>query len=153
MIRLALAICLIGGGASAQVQCADDSVLISGDFGQARFRIEIADDAAERGRGLMEREGMATMAGMLFIYPEPINATFWMKDTYIPLDMLFVDSQGVISRIHANAEPLDLSVIQGGDGVLAVLEINGGMAERLGIAEGDVLMHPSFGPDAAMPCP
>ncbi len=98
-------------------------------------------------------ESMPTMTGMLFIYESPQIASFWMRNTLIPLDMLFADPSGRITHIHENAVPLDETSILGGDNVLYVLEINGGIARRLGIDVGDVMQHPAFGPDAAMPCP
>jgi uncharacterized membrane protein (UPF0127 family) len=76
-----------------------------------------------------------------------------MRNTLIPLDMLFADPTGRITHIHENAIPLDPTSIPGGENIQYVLEINGGMAARLGIAEGDVLQHPRLGPDAAAPCP
>jgi hypothetical protein len=97
-------------------------------------------------------EDMPTMTGMLFIYETPRRASFWMRNTLIPLDMLFADPTGVITRVHENAVPLDETSIDGGDGVQYVLEINGGMAARLGIEAGDVMQHPAFGEDAAAPC-
>ena len=138
--------------AVAWATCADDVVRVQGDFGQARFRVELADEPQERARGLMFVEEMPVMDGMLFVYDAPQVATFWMRNTLIPLDMIFVGEDGVITHIHENAIPLDETTINGGDDVLAVLEINGGLAARLGIEAGDVLQHPAFGADAALPC-
>jgi len=132
--------------------CAEDKLKISGDFGQATFSIEIADDPQERAQGLMFVEDMPTFDGMLFIYERPQSVSFWMKNTLIPLDMLFASPEGEILRIQENAIPGDLTPIPGGPGVQMVLEINGGLSARLGIAEGDVMQHPSFGPDAILPC-
>lgn len=132
--------------------CQDDKLTISGDFGQATFNVEIADDAAERAEGLMFVDQMATLDGMLFVYERPQPVSFWMKNTLIPLDMLFAAPTGEIMRIHENAIPGDLTAIPGGPGIQMVLEINGGLASRLGIAAGDVMQHPSFGADAILPC-
>jgi hypothetical protein len=132
--------------------CADDKLTISGDFGQATFGIEIADDPQERAQGLMFVEDIPLLEGMLFVYEEPQFVSFWMKNTLIPLDMLFAAPSGEILSIHENAVPGDLTPIRGGDGIQMVLEINGGLATRLGIAEGDVMQHPSFGADAILPC-
>ena len=141
------------GFAGAETQaCADDRVTVAGGFGEAQFKVAVADDPDERARGLMFVPEMPVMSGMLFVYERPQPASFWMRNTLIPLDMLFADRQGVITRVHREAVPLDETPIPGGDSVYAVLEINGGMAERLGIAEGDVLIHPALGPDAARPC-
>lgn len=147
-----LALGLVFAAGAAQAACSEDIVTVAGGFGQARFTVEVADEPEERSRGLMFVEAMGTLEGMLFVYEKPQRATFWMRNTLIPLDMLFAGPDGVIRRIHAEAIPLDETTIDGGDGVTAVLEINGGLAARLGIVEGDVLQHPSFGADAALPC-
>jgi len=127
-------------------------VQLRGDWGEARFKVEVADDNVERARGLMHRESLARNAGMLFVYERPHRAGFWMKDTLIPLDILFADSAGVVKRIVPMAEPLSEKLILGGNGIQYVLEINGGLAEAMGIAEGTELRHPAIGPDAAWPC-
>lgn len=132
--------------------CADDTVTVSGPWGRANFKVEIADDPAERAQGLMFVDQMPTLSAMLFIYEKPQSVAFWMKNTLIPLDMLFVSPTGEVLALHQNAVPGDLTPIPGGDGVQMVLEINGGLAARLGIGVGDVLQHPSFGPDAILPC-
>lgn len=138
---------------SAWAACRDDTVWIRGDFGEARFSVEIADDDGERAIGLMHRRSMAASAGMLFVYPRPQRLSFWMRDTLIELDMLFVDETGVIQNIHHRAVPLDETSIFGGDNLTHVLEINGGLAQMLGLAVGDQLRHPSFAnSDAAWPC-
>ena len=153
MIRAAaVALFLPLTAAPVVAACADDVVTVKGEWGQARFRIDLADDAEERARGLMFVEDMPVMDGMLFIYEVPRRATFWMRNTLIPLDMIFAGPDGVVRHVHENAVPLDETTIDGGDGVLAVLEINGGLASRLGIGAGDVLQHPAFGADAALPC-
>jgi uncharacterized membrane protein (UPF0127 family) len=101
----------------------------------------------------MFRESMPMSAGMLFVYEEPRRASFWMKNTLIPLDMIFADARGVVTRVHANAVPGDLTPVDGGDGVQFTLEINGGLAARMGIVEGAELRHPAIAQDtAAWPC-
>jgi uncharacterized membrane protein (UPF0127 family) len=132
--------------------CADDKVTIKGDWGQATFTVTVADDAAERAEGLMFVERMPTLAGMLFVYERPQPVSFWMKNTLIPLDMLFAQADGTIALVHENAVPGDLTPIPGGDDIQFVLEINGGLSARLGIGEGDLMQHPSFGPDAILAC-
>ena len=133
-------------------ECVDDRLTVSGDFGQATFTVEIADDPQERAEGLMFVEDMPLLSGMLFVYERPQSVSFWMKNTLIPLDLLFANPEGEILRIHENAIPGDLTPIPGGAGVRMVLEINGGLSSRLGIAQGDVMQHPSFGEDAILPC-
>lgn len=143
---------LVSGGLSlASAACSPDQLDLRWDGGQARFSVEVADDEAERAKGLMFRETMPTSAGMLFVYPSPRQATFWMKNTLIPLDMIFADSKGRVTRVHSNAIPQDETVIDGGPGVRYVLEINGGLAKRLGISEGAELRHPTIA-DAEWPC-
>ncbi|MFM1861703.1 MAG: DUF192 domain-containing protein [Gemmobacter sp.] len=150
MRALLLALLLPG---AAEAACRPDTVELRGPWGQARFAIELADDPAERARGLMFRESLPQSSGMLFVYEAPQRATFWMKNTLIPLDMVFLDPAGRVLGVHAMARPGDETIIDGGPGVLGVLEINGGLAARLGIAEGSELRHPAFaaGP-AAWPC-
>lgn len=132
--------------------CRVDEVILSGPSVSARFSVELADDAGERALGLMNRPEMARSHGMLFVYDKPGPVAFWMANTLIPLDMIFVDRRGVISKVHERAVPLDRTPISGGNAVFAVLEINGGLARAMGISVGDVLRHPAFGSEAADPC-
>ncbi len=132
--------------------CSSDQVDLRGDFGTARFTVEIADDDAERAQGLMFRESLPSGQGMLFIYEAPRTASFWMKNTLIPLDMIFVGADGVVDSVHENAVPGDLSPIYGGDEILAVLEIRGGLAGAIGIEPGAEMRHPAFGADAVWGC-
>ena len=148
VLLVVLALPALAGGV-----CRDDQVALRGDWGQARFTVELADDAPSRAKGLMNRDSLARSAGMLFVYPAPKRVGFWMKDTLIPLDMIFMDETGTVTRIHQNAQPHDLRPKMGGDAIQFVLEINGGMARQLGIAEGSQMRHPSVVPDlAAWPC-
>jgi uncharacterized membrane protein (UPF0127 family) len=96
---------------------------------------------------------MPRMSGMLFVYERPQRVSFWMENTLIPLDMIFADATGTVQRIHANAIPLDRTPIPGGEDIQYVLEINGGMADQLGLSAGDEMRHPSIGQDlASWPC-
>jgi uncharacterized protein len=148
----ALASLLLTGAALAEV-CRADSVSLRGDWGKARFSVEVADDTAERAEGLMHRRSLPLSAGMLFIYETPQPLSFWMRNTLIPLDLLFIDDRGVVQKIHHSAKPLDETPIPGGDDLLSVLEINGGLAKRLGITEGSEIRHPAFaGNTPAWPC-
>ena len=150
----ALALLLaLPGAARAEAACAPDRVDLRWQDGGESFAVEVADDDAERARGLMFRESMDPGAGMLFVYESPRRARFWMKNTLIPLDMIFADATGAVTRVHSNAIPGDLTPIDGGEGVAYVLEINGGLAERLGIVPGAQLRHPAIPADsAAWPC-
>ncbi len=143
----------VGLGATAvRAECRADQVDLRGSWGQMRFSVEVADDPRERARGLMFRESMGNYNGMLFVYEFPQKVAFWMKNTLIPLDMIFVDEQGQVAHVHHEAVPGDLSPIPGGDNIFAVLEINGGLARRFGIGPGDVMRHPSFQTDPIWPC-
>ncbi len=122
------------GPAAAAGACAPDRVDLRWDGGRQSFAVEVADDPAERARGLMGRESLPVDQGMLFVYESPRRAQFWMKDTLIPLDMIFADARGVVTRIHPMAQPLDLTPVDGGEGVKYVLEINGGLAGRIGLS-------------------
>lgn len=132
--------------------CDSARVDLRGEWGQARFSIELADTPGERSQGLMHRESMPQSAGMLFVYDRPQPVSFWMRNTLIPLDMIFMDATGTVQHIHENAVPLDESGIDGGDDIQFVLEINGGLASRLGIKPGSELRHPAIGSDAAWTC-
>jgi uncharacterized protein len=113
--------------------------------GKHRFAIEEAKTEAQMEQGLMYRRSMASDAGMLFEYQQPQIMTFWMKNTLIPLDMLFIAADGTIADIHERAVPLLLDPINSAVPVLGVLELNGGTVARLGIKRGDLVRHPMFG--------
>lgn len=113
--------------------------------GRHHFNIEVAETPAQMTQGLMFRRSLASDAGMLFDYKQPTVATMWMRNTLIPLDMLFVDAQGRIVNIHQRAVPQSLDVIAAAAPVRAVVELNGGTAERLGIEPGNQVIHPIFG--------
>lgn len=98
----------------------------------------------------MHRASLPMFEGMLFVYDHPQPVHFWMRNTLIPLDMLFVSQAGEITKIHENAIPLDETAIFGGDQVFAVLEINGGLAKKLQIETGSVVQHPAFNPALAL---
>jgi len=109
--------------------------------------VEIADEPSEKALGLMFRTELSDGRGMLFPYDDPRELSMWMHNTYIPLDMLFIRSDGVIHRIEARAEPMSDRVITSDGPVSAVLELAGGAAERLGIKPGDRVRYPLFKPD------
>ncbi len=134
----------LGTVSAAESVCRGDRVDLRGDWGQASFTIELADTEKERAQGLMFRETLPRGSGMLFVYERPTTAAFWMKNTYIPLDIIFVDETGTVTSVHANAKPLDLTPIPGGDRVFSVLEINAGLARDYGIKPGTQLRHKIF---------
>lgn len=141
-----------GVSGAAFAQCAPETLSVRGDFGAAQFRVDVADDNGERAQGLMFVDQMAPMQGMLFVYDRPQSVSFWMRNTLISLDMVFIDADGVVQSIHENAVPLDETPIFGGEDIQFVLEINGGMAARLGLLAGDVMQHPAFSPTPIWPC-
>jgi len=117
-------------------------VVVATDAGEHLFRAEVADTTAERSRGLMFREELAPDAAMLFLFEPPRRVSFWMKNTYISLDMLFIDARGRIVHIAERTEPETLDPHGPDQPVRAVLEINGGLADRLGIRPGDEVRAP-----------
>ena len=108
------------------------------------FAIEVASTEQEKALGLMFRTALSDGQGMLFPYAGERTLQMWMHNTYIPLDMLFIRADGTIARIEERAEPLSDRVISSGAPVLAVLEIPGGAAGRLGIKAGDKVQYPTF---------
>jgi uncharacterized membrane protein (UPF0127 family) len=112
--------------------------------GRRAFKVEVMRNDADRARGLMFRKAMAADRGMLFDFEavQPVN--MWMKNTYLPLDMVFIRPDGTVARVAADTEPLSTKVIPSGEPVLAVLELNAGTAEKLGIRPGDRVEHALF---------
>jgi uncharacterized protein len=108
------------------------------------FKIWNADIPRRKEQGLMFVREMDEHAGMLFVFPNDHSPAMWMKNTYISLDLLFINAQGRIEYIAARATPLSLSVIQAPKPSLAVLELKGGASEDLGVKVGDTVVHPSF---------
>jgi uncharacterized protein len=110
------------------------------------FQVEIAKDDAARERGLMYRRFMPADQGMLFQFDREAPVSFWMKNTYVPLDMIFISHSGIVTNIVANAEPLSERAIPSGPACAAVLELNGGAAAAIGLRVGDKVRHPFFKP-------
>ena len=136
LLGLAAALFLAVGSATA------DPVVIHAGGSAYKFEVEIVTTPETRAQGLMYRQSLAPNAGMLFIYPGEQPVSFWMKNTLIPLDMLFLKSDGSIARIAHNAVPHDETPIDSGAAVKAVLEVKGGTAQALGIKEGDRVEYP-----------
>ena len=108
------------------------------------FSVEIVDNDADRAKGLMYRKELPEGKGMLFDFRREQEVSFWMQNTYIPLDMLFIRGDGTILRITENTEPLSTRMIPSGGPVRGVLEVIGGTARKFGIAPGDRVAHPIF---------
>jgi hypothetical protein len=113
--------------------------------GDRHLMVEVADSARERSRGLMFRPMLEDAHGMLFDFGKPQRVSFWMKNTLIPLDLIFIDESGEITHIHPQARPHDETAIPSKGEILAVLEINGGLARQLEIQVGDTVRHEVFG--------
>ena len=109
-----------------------------------KFTVEIAASPAEQNQGLMNRQSLAPDRGMIFPLSPEREASFWMKNTLIPLDMLFVRRDGTIARIEANTVPLELQPVLSGEVVALVLELAGGRAAQLGIQAGDRVSYQGF---------
>jgi uncharacterized membrane protein (UPF0127 family) len=141
-IFLAFIALLFALGAS---QATDRSVLeIASKNGVHSFSVEVVDNDADRAKGLMFRKSLPEGTGMLFDFKIEQDVAFWMKNTYVPLDMIFIRADGRILRIAENTEPMSTKQIPSRGPVLAVLEVIAGTAHKLGIAPGDRVAHPIF---------
>ncbi|KRA99942.1 hypothetical protein ASD83_05520 [Devosia sp. Root685] len=123
--------------------CSDESKLtIHSATGDHTFNIELVDTPESRAQGLMYRQELAPDAGMLFDFLGDRDVSFWMRNTFIPLDMVFITGKGVVKNIHVNARPHDPTGIPSDGPVQFVLEIPGGRSVELGIEAGDTVTHP-----------
>ena len=134
-----LAACSGGGPAG------DARLVLHTAQGDYTFTVEIADTGETRAQGLMFRTELAPDAGMLFDYHQEQMASFWMQNTLIPLDMIFISADGIVRSFHVNARPLDTTSILSGVPVQFVLEIPGGRAREIGLAVGDRVEHVRMG--------
>jgi uncharacterized membrane protein (UPF0127 family) len=136
---------LFGGPNSASVSFERDEIEVQSASGERYyFNVELATTKSQQAQGLMFRKELKTNHGMLFIFDDTVKRAFWMKNTLIPLDMLFVADNGEIHHIHHNATPQDLTSITSLHPSKAVLELKGGSSDILGIKEGDMIIHPAF---------
>jgi len=149
---IAVVLVLWGWWGSAAALAADDIVFATDDLtietqdGQRYdFKVELAVTPQQRQRGLMYRQDMAADAGMLFLFDREAPRSFWMKNTFIPLDLLFIDAEGVIVSIAPDAIPHDESPIPSHVPAAAVLELNAGTVENLGLSVGDHILYRTFG--------
>ncbi|NTU76320.1 MAG: DUF192 domain-containing protein [Alphaproteobacteria bacterium] len=134
-----------GGEGNAPAFGRDHVTLETAEGAQIYLDVETATTSAQRDYGLMFRRSMSRDAGMLFLFNPPEETSFWMKNTFIPLDILFVRPGGQIAKIVADAKPHDLTSILSEEPVAAVIELNAGEAERRGIKIGTKLIHPELG--------
>lgn len=131
--------------AATESHAADRAVLeIASKTGVHSFAVEVVDNDTDRAKGLMFRRSLPEGTGMLFDFKTEQDVAFWMQNTYIPLDMIFIRADGRILRIAENAEPMSTRQIQSGGKVLAVLEVIAGTTRKLGIVAGDRVAHPIF---------
>ena len=135
---------LSSGAAGAVLACDPDKIEVLAGQGSRTFSIEIADDPDEQARGLMFRPALPADAGMLFIFDPPRPANFWMRNTMIPLDMIFIDDTGRVESIAERTDPYSERASSSRGDVRAVLEINGGLSRELGIGPGTQVRHAAF---------
>ena len=143
LLFLGLAL-LVGGAGTGQAEMRKDVLRVITASGEHQFRIEVAISGEDKARGLMFRRSLADDAGMLFPYEPPQEATMWMRNTYISLDMVFIRADGVVHRIELGTEPFSEAVIASNGNVLAVLELKAGIASRIGLTAGDRVVHSLF---------
>lgn len=146
MKAFVLSVALVIGALTPASQLPTETILIDTHKGPVKFQVEIASDSRARERGLMFRKSLDRDGGMIFVFGPPAFQTFWMKNTFIPLDLLFVRADGTISSIAANAVPLSEARIPSIEPVSDVIEINGGRAKELDIAPGDKVHIPAAAP-------
>ena len=118
--------------------------IITSNGSKHNFLVEVARTEEEKKIGLMFRRTLAKNAGMLFLYKREALRLMWMKNTFIPLDILFIDKKGVIKRVVKRTTPHSLATISSRQSVLAVLELRGGITSSLEIKKGDRIEHPAF---------
>ncbi|MEA2993560.1 MAG: uncharacterized protein QOD40_2480 [Alphaproteobacteria bacterium] len=136
---------LLAGASADSAKAADLQTLeIASKNGVHVFTVEFVNTEEERARGLMFRKELPEGRGMLFDFERDQDVSFWMQNTYIPLDMIFIRGDGRILRIAENTEPMSTRMIPSGGPVRAVLEVIGGTARKLGIAPGDKVAAPIF---------
>ena len=141
---VALALMLVAAPLAA---CSDEGKLVLHTAtGNYSFNVEVVDTDATRAQGLMYRQELADDAGMLFDFKQEQRVSFWMRNTFIPLDMIFVDAKGVVKNIHVNARPHDPTGIPSDGPVQYVLEIPGGRSVAIGLKPGDTMDHDRIKP-------
>ncbi|MFO1148816.1 MAG: DUF192 domain-containing protein [Alsobacter sp.] len=144
IVFLVLSLLCFALAPAARAETATEPLTIVGAKGPVTFEVEVMRNDEERAKGLMFRRYMPENRGMLFDFKVPQPVFMWMKNTYIPLDMVFIRKDGTIARIAEETEPLSTRTIASGEDVVAVLELNGGAAQRAGIKAGDKVQHALF---------
>jgi uncharacterized membrane protein (UPF0127 family) len=150
MLALSTASLLPPSPAVARELKHEQAVLVT-ETGRHVFDVEIADRDETRARGLMFRTNLGARQGMLFVYDAEQRISMWMRNTYIPLDMIFITRDGTVRRIEENTETFSERIIESGGRILAVLEVNAGTAAELKLKPGDRVVNPRFKASAAKP--
>jgi uncharacterized membrane protein (UPF0127 family) len=147
LLALALVVALPSGPGAAQSLASfdKDTLEIETAGGRHAFDVELALTREQHSQGLMYRQSLAPDAGMLFLYQRAQPVAFWMKNTYIPLDIIFIGEDGRIVNIAKRTVPFSTTPIPSEGPVLGILEVNSGTTGRLGVAPGDIVLHPAFG--------
>ncbi|WP_052726285.1 DUF192 domain-containing protein [Devosia epidermidihirudinis] len=146
LARNAATIAVVAAIAMPLAACSDEGKLtLHTATGEYKFNVEVVDNDETRAQGLMFRQELAPDAGMLFDFKAERQVAFWMRNTFIPLDMIFVDAKGVVKNVHVNARPHDPTSIPSDGPVQYVLEIPGGRSVEIGLKAGDTMDHDRIG--------
>jgi uncharacterized protein len=137
--------CMLAAAPTVDAKMRRESLALITAASEHIIQVEVTSTPEEKAMGLMFRTSLADDVGMLFPYTPPQEATMWMRNTYISLDMIFIRADGIVHRIEANTEPFSERVIASRGPVAAVLELKAGSAARLGLKPGDRVRHPLFG--------
>jgi uncharacterized protein len=148
LLAVLAAFLLVGGinAAAPSVSFEETPLTIDAKSGRFEFQVEMAVSPEQRSQGLMFREDLAEDRGMLFDFGQPQRASMWMRNTYVPLDMLFIAADGRVTQVVADTRPLSDTAITSREPVRAVLELRAGVTAKLGIGPGDRVVHPLFAP-------
>jgi Uncharacterized conserved protein len=146
VLRRAAVVAAIAAVALPLAACSDEGKLVlHSSTGDYSFDVEVVDTPESRAKGLMFVQELADDAGMLFDFKEERPVSFWMRNTFIPLDMIFIGADGVVKNIHVNARPHDVTGIPSEGPVQFVLEIPGGRSVEIGLKPGDTMEHDRVG--------
>ena len=146
VLRRAAVLAAIAAVSLPLAACSDEGKLVlHSSTGDHSFNVEVVDTPESRAKGLMFVQELADDAGMLFDFKEERPVSFWMRNTFIPLDMIFVGADGVVKNIHVNARPHDVTGIPSEGPVQFVLEIPGGRSVEIGLKPGDTMEHDRVG--------
>ena len=130
---------------AAQAEAPLEPLTIDTASGPHRFKVEVMRTEPERERGLMYRKTMPRDRGMLFEYQAEQPVAFWMHNTYLPLDLIFIGKDGRVVNVARDAKPMDDSLIPSAGPALGVLELDAGSAKAIDLKAGDVVHHKMFG--------